>query len=172
VSSLSYDPLDYPATDFGLFLRLARDWDLAFLAEPLAVYRVHGATYTAEAAAVESYGYVQGPAMLRAIRDAKLRFLAEHGAGLSDRARLRRLAHRSARRQLVNRAGILTLPRRSRVRTARLLAGGLRLEPLLVVEPSAWRLLGASLLGPRLVEFLKTQRAASPSPQKEEGVVL
>lgn len=163
VRDLAYDAADFPATDFGLWLRLAASWDIAYVARPLAAYRHHEASYTAQGADVANHGYVQGVQMIRSIRGAKLRFLREHGYRYDDLRSLRRAARRAMREQLVNRAALLTLPDRSFPKTADLLWRAFLLDPRLVAERSAWRLLGASAIGPRAVERLKKRRTAHTS---------
>lgn len=41
-----FDPDDGPFCDNGLWLRLALSWDIGYLAEPLAAFRVHGQSQT------------------------------------------------------------------------------------------------------------------------------
>jgi hypothetical protein len=150
VAGERYDLADYPATDFGLMLRLALRWDFAFVAAPLAAYRIHDRTYTSAAGAeAGSGGYIQGTAMITALRDAKLRFLDANGGELDDAEQLRRVAGRAMRRDLVARAG-RSVPGRGAAPTIAVLARDLRLDPLLALEPAAWRLVGANLLGRRL----------------------
>ncbi len=38
-----FDQDEFPAIDFGMWLRMALDWEMAFVAEPLAGYRIHPA---------------------------------------------------------------------------------------------------------------------------------
>jgi glycosyltransferase involved in cell wall biosynthesis len=156
--SLRYEEADYPATDFALMLRLALDWDVAFIAQPLADYRIHTGTYTASAGAdAEAGGYVQGVEMILKIREVKLRFLSEHAERFPDSRALRRAAHRAATEELIVRAGRLTLPRRKRTDTVRRLAEACRADPRVLLAPDAWRLLIGSLLGQRLRSHLRSQ---------------
>ena len=73
------DERDFPVTDLGHWMRVALDWDLAFLARPLARYRIHEGAYSAGAAAVTDGGYIQGAERIEKFLEVKLRFLAEHG---------------------------------------------------------------------------------------------
>jgi glycosyltransferase involved in cell wall biosynthesis len=156
VSGERYDLADYPATDFALMLRLALRWDIAFVAAPLAAYRIHDRTYTSAAGAeAVAGGYIQGTAMITALRDAKLRFLDAHAAAFEDSDRLRRLARRVMRRDLVARVG-RSVPDRGAAPTIAALGRDLRLDPLIALEPAAWRLVAANLLGRRLRGVLRT----------------
>lgn len=166
VRGLAYEQADYPATDFGLWLRLAAGWDIAFIGRPLAAYRVHGATYTALGADVRPEGYLQGRAMIESICNAKLRFLDAHG-GYADARRMRRDAKRARRRQLVTRTSILTYPERRLSHVVRELARDARRDPRVLTDGGAWRLVAGGALGPRLVERLKRMRLRAYPPQQE-----
>ena len=146
------DPRDYPATEFGMWLRLALDWDIAFRARTIAVYRMHAGSYTSANAAVTGGGYIQTPETITNIRDVKLRFLDVHGHRVGNAARLRRAARRAYARQLVNWAGHATLPERGLATTAGALADCVRREPRVLLEAGAWRLLVGSVLGARLAD--------------------
>jgi hypothetical protein len=161
LAGLRLEPEDFPATDFGLWLRLAAAWDIAFVPRTVAVYTIHGTSYTAEGAGVAAGGYVQGIELITAVRDSKRRFLDEHGAGLEGARSLRRDAARAYRRALLNRAGHLTLPERRFGATVRTLADCVHRAPSTVVAPDAWRLLAGSVLGPRTVARLKALRGTT-----------
>ena len=158
-AGLQLEPEDFPLTDLALWLRLALDWDLAYLDRTLATYTVHGDSYSAGAAAVTDGGYVQ--ALERVIRayEVKLRFVGEHGARLADADELARRARRALRRELVEHAASETLPDRRVVATARALGRCARVAPDSLLEPAAHRLAVGSLLGPRMVSKLKAVAA-------------
>jgi glycosyltransferase involved in cell wall biosynthesis len=151
---------DYPATEFGVWLRLALDWDIAFVARTIAVYRMHTSTYSSSNVELTAGGYIQGPDTIQNVHDVKLRFLSEYGARLDDVPRLRRSARRAASSQLVNYAGHATLPERRLGRTILTLADCVRREPTVLLDSGAWRLLAGSVLGPRLVARIKSRRGA------------
>lgn len=155
VSSLRLDERDFPATDLALWLRVALDWDIAFVARPLATYRIHTGAYSAGAADVTVGGYIQGVERILKIREAKLRFLSEHGERGVHGLLLRACAKRAFRRELLDQAAHATFPDRRLGPTARTLAECARLDGAVVLEPAAWRLLVASILGPRAVAFVK-----------------
>jgi glycosyltransferase involved in cell wall biosynthesis len=146
---------DMPAIDFGLWLRLALDWDVAYLARPLAGYRVHGAAESAGLGVPLDAGYRTGVEWIDRRAGVKERFLAEHGERLPNRDELRRLARRGRRFELVAMVRKATLPERRPAATFRQLAGVARVDPAVAADPDAWRLAAASVLGPRLVERLK-----------------
>ena len=155
VRDVLLDQRDYPVTDLGHWMRIALDWELAFLDRTLARYRVHDGAYSAGAASVTSGGYIQGTERIEKFLEVKLRFLDEHGDRLQDVGRLRATAHRAFRRELLEHAAHATFPRRRVVPTLQALRGCARKDAATVLEPTAWRLLAGSLIGPRGVTALK-----------------
>jgi Glycosyl transferase family 2 len=151
LAGLRLDERDFPLTDLGLWMRLALRWDVAFVARPLASYRIHDGSYSAGAADVTSGGYRQGVERILKAREVKLRLVREHGLPRA----LERPARRALRRELIEHAGTSTLPERRLGATARALAGCLRLDAAVALEPAAWKLLLGSILGRRMVAVLK-----------------
>jgi glycosyltransferase involved in cell wall biosynthesis len=164
------DHRDYPVTDFGHWLRVALAWDIAFLARPLASYRLHGGSYTSGAAEVTSGGYRQELDRVLKFREIKLRFLGEHAGELQDVEDLRRRAERSFRRDLVSHAALVTGPDRRPLATVAALAERARLDPRIAVMPATWRLLATSVIGRRGVNALK-ERIGKPEPTAPEVAV-
>jgi len=153
------DPLfaydEYPPADFGLWLKVALEWEIAFLAEPLAAYRVHPGSHSALFGTYTPGGYVDSIDHLLKGEEIKLKLLAASNGRFPDTAALRRTALRYTRLALVNRAARLSEPACRFLPTARELAASVRRRPRLVLEPKAWRLLATRALGRRAVEFLK-----------------
>ena len=152
------DERDYPVTDLGHWMRVALAWDVAYLARPLARYRVHTAAYSAGAAEVTDGGYVQGVERIQKFLEVKLRFLDEHGERLTGVRGLRASARRAFRRELLEQAGNATLPERRVGVTARTLVACVRLDAAVLLAPATWRLLIGSIIGPRAVSALKRLR--------------
>lgn len=150
-----FDEVDMPAIDFGLWLRMALDWDVGYIARPLAAYRVHASAESAGLGAPVAAGYGTGVEWVDRRNRVKERFLETHGERLPDRERLRRLARRGRRFELVAMAYKETRPRHPRLDTLRSLARVARVDLGVAADPSAWRLAAASLLGPRLRARLK-----------------
>ena len=150
-----FEEEDLPAIDFGLWLRIALDWDVAFVARPLAAYRVHGAAESAGLGMPHEAGYQTGVEWIDKRAGVKERFLEQHGDRLANREELRRIARKGRRFELVAKAYKDTLPAHPRVATLRSLAGAARVDPAVAAHPAAWRLAAASLLGPRLLDRLR-----------------
>ena len=154
VSGDVYDPADYPVPDYTLWMRIALAWDVLYLADPMVRYRVHGATVTSDRAERTVDGYVLDNATIMRARQAKERFLDLHAAELREVDRLRRLARKGTRFDLVDAIRSTTIPERDRATTLRKLRAAARLDPALLLEPYAWRMLFASAIGPRPVSWL------------------
>jgi hypothetical protein len=142
-----------------LWLRLALSWDIAFVATNLAVVRVHPGAYTADGRGVTTGGYVQQLDVIEKLFEVKERFVDEFEDRLDDPQELRRIARRARRRDLLDLAGHTTIPERRVIPTVRALGKLGRLDPTILRERRAWRLLGASVLGRRTVERIKGQQA-------------
>jgi hypothetical protein len=160
------DERDYPVTDLGHWLRVALDWDVAFLARPLARYRVHEGAYSAGAATVTEGGYIQGTERIEKFLEVKLRFLDEYGDRLYGVPALRSATRRAFRRELLEHAAHATFPERRPAATARALRACARLDAAVVFEPAARRMLAGSLIGPRAVAALKRLRREPRTSQE------
>ena len=150
-----FDQDDFPAIDFGMWLRMALGWEMAFIADPLAGYRIHGTTHSAAFGPPQGAGYTMRTEIVTRLRDVKLRFVERFRHRLGDVDDLRDRAARCLRRELIWMARNETLPQRGFGRTVRALAAGLRVDPKLLAEPSAWSLLAGSVVGPRGVNLLR-----------------
>jgi glycosyltransferase involved in cell wall biosynthesis len=145
---------DYPPFDFGLWLRMAEHWDVAWIDDVLCRYRVHTESFSSALNDVTDQGYHQAEKTIWEVHDFKRRYAATLETGRR-RARLEHLADRALRRDLVYRLRERTLPERPFGPTLRGLVRLARREPGLVREPTAWALLAGSVVGPRTLERLK-----------------
>ena len=151
-----FDQDDFPAIDFGMWLRMALGWEMAFIAEPLAAYRIHGDSHSAAFGPPAGSGYTQRTEIVTRLKAVKLRFVERFSHRLADQDELRARAARSQRRELIWMARNDTLPERRFGKTVKALAAGLRVDPRLAAEPAAWSLLAGSVLGKRAVSLLRT----------------
>ena len=144
---------DAPPFDFAFWLRMAEQWDVAFVDEVLCRYRIHGQSFTSGLSDVTGTGYLQAERTLREVHAVKRRHAATVAA--PRRESLARLADRALRRDIVSRVRERTLPDRPFVATARGLGDAARREPGILLEPHAWKLLAGSVAGPGAVARLK-----------------
>jgi hypothetical protein len=156
-----FDAGDFPAIDLGMWLRMAVDHDVAFLAENHGAYRVHGDSHSAAFGNTIEAGYVQGTEIVTRLRAMKERFLVAHAGRLDDVDGLRRLADEGQRRELVAMIRNLTLPERRLGPTSRALRAAVGVDRRVAYDPAALRLLAASVLGRRTVDGLKQRLGRS-----------
>jgi glycosyltransferase involved in cell wall biosynthesis len=149
--AVRFDPLDLPAADFGLWLRIALDWEVAFLSRPLVRYRIHSESDSASWGAVAGPGYLRDFEILERTRDVKLRLLETYGSRWGDRRRLKTRADWALDREIVGSIRSATLPERRLRPTLRWVAASIVRHPRLARRPDVWRLVAASVLGPRVV---------------------
>jgi glycosyltransferase involved in cell wall biosynthesis len=145
---------DYPPFDFAFWLRMCEHWDVVWIGEALCRYRIHTQSFSSDRSDVTDHGYLQAEKTLRDAHGVKRRHAATLEPG-QRRARLERLADRALRRALVGRLREQTVPERRFGPTLRGLVDLARREPGVVREPTAWKLLAGSVVGPRAVERLK-----------------
>jgi glycosyltransferase involved in cell wall biosynthesis len=145
---------DYPQFDLAFWMRMAENWDVAFVPEVLCEYRIHDSSHTSALSDLTPGGYLQVEQTLRDVYDVKRRHAAALPVG-PRRTRLEQLADQAFRRGLVGRVREQTLPERKFLDTARRLGRSARREPSLLREPTAWALLAGSVVGSRAVDRLK-----------------
>lgn len=140
---------DFPAIDFGMWLHMAgAGWEFAFVDETLGAYRIHSSSHSAAFGPPQGPGYVQGIEIVSRLMTIKLRFLDTHNGRIAEPQKLQRLARQARRHELVVLARNLTLPERKPGPTFRALSAAVRADPRVLFESPAWKLAGASLLGP------------------------
>jgi len=155
LAGIRLDPRDYPVTDLGLWMRMALDWEIAYLARPLATYRVHPTAYSASDAAITHGGYSESTQRVLRSYDVKLRLIEEHAAQLGDTRGLRSEARRRFRAELVASAAEQLVPERRFASTVRTLGWLCRLDARVALMPTAWKLLAGSVIGHRGVSVVK-----------------
>lgn len=153
---VAFDPVDGAPADLTLWLRIALDWDVAFVADPLIRYRVHPDSDSAHYSAAAPDGYVQGFDIIEITRRAKLRFLERHTDRLDDPDHLRRLAIRGSRWDVIDTIRGRTEPDRRLRPALAMLREGAQYDAGILLEPYTWRMLGGSLVGERAMRWLRS----------------
>jgi glycosyltransferase involved in cell wall biosynthesis len=158
-----FDRRDFPPVDLAMMLRIGLDWDVCYIARPLAAVRLHRKSFSASNGGIYTdTGLIEEPEYIEKVKEIKLRFLAENADRLSGRDGLRRRAQRANTRHHANAISRRTWPERSRAKTLRLLLEAQRHDRGMVREAAAWRLLVGSLIGPRAVDLIRRRRSATP----------
>jgi hypothetical protein len=137
---------DEPFAEVPMQLRIALNWDVVFVAQPLVGFRIHDETITKGLVTVEGEqlnAEKQLATFTQIFYDRRTGFLAD--AGLPE-ARTRRYRSLATLRHLANRGG-LGAPW---METTRGLLRLVRERPRILLHPIAWRLIGAQLGGRQL----------------------
>lgn len=164
------DENDYPAIDFGLWLRIAgRGWDVAFLSDSLAAYRVHASAHSAaQLGPPQSGGYLPALQTVALLRSVKLRFLAGHGAEMNEQHCLA-LTDRCARWETATIIKKETIDRRGMpLRRLRFLIRACLVEPRMLADPDVWQILAADIAGVRgraIVRLLRSRTKSAPTTE-------
>lgn len=138
---------DHPAVDFLLWLRMARaGWSFGFVARPLAAYRVHPGSFSAqEYGTAKEGGYVYSFDSVERVRQHKLRFL--ESLEPARQAPLRPLVDLAVRREIVAAVRKMTLGQPgARWRRLHYLRDLARLDAGALLTPIPWRPLAADVL--------------------------
>ena len=159
-----YEPRDEPHAVSVLYLRIALDWDIGYLAQSGVAWRVHGDQESSSMAYVASDGAMaRHTATILEMRDVRLRFIDEHAGRLSRVAGLRRRVSHYVDAELVGQARAEYVDGRRAV--LRRLGAGVRTSPMILVRPEAWRLVVRTAVGPtgvRLYRSLRPRRTPVP----------
>lgn len=164
IQGLAFDQEDGIGTDLGFWLRVARRSDIAFVAEPLTLWRYHQGS-TSKREGLHGAGAEMDlltMEQIRILQDVKQRFLREHGYEGETRRDFERRAHRWARRELLNSITRRTRPARQFSETWPLFRDAARIEPSLWRSPKSARVLAASLAGRRARQLTNRLRTARP----------
>jgi len=161
-----FNPGDYPPVDLGLWLRMATQWDMAFLDETLGGYRIHDHSHSAAVGTRSEQGYVRDVTLMRRQHEVKLHFIEENVSDEAESRRLRQLANAGKRNELVTRVRQRTVPERRFRETLSAVVEAAREEPRVLTDCRIWRLIGASAVGGRLTNrLLQTSRGYGKAAQ-------
>jgi hypothetical protein len=142
-----WDPADGLSPDYFLWLRIALDWDVQYLAEPGAQRRVHVGGLSAGFGGIAGDDYEVDPEAALALRADKLRFIStlREPARAPERASPRRVPRQPPRPRCVQPGGrrALTARRRACHRPGAASAAASALDPW------TWRAVAKVIVGPR-----------------------
>jgi glycosyltransferase involved in cell wall biosynthesis len=154
-----FDQRDGFAMDVGLLLRIAAQWDVAFLPAPLVFVRLEPDSLTGRVVGLGPNGRVRWDLDADVKRwEVKMRFLDGPGRSLANAAELRRtVAGIFHRRVMWHSASALRGG--GHLRSAwDALAKGVAVDTSVLWDPYAWRVGLAALAGPALTQRLRALR--------------
>jgi glycosyltransferase involved in cell wall biosynthesis len=156
-----WDPQDGLTGDCILWLRIALDWGVQYVATAAVQRRVHRGALSTGFGHLAGIDYIHEPDGVVWERDAKVRFIDRFASRLEDPQALRRDAYKGSRRDLAR--ACRAYAGSSRRVGAGAIARSLRAQPAVLVESSLWRAIVKVLVGPRVSARLSRQpRPASP----------
>jgi len=160
---------DWPATDLGLWMRIARAWDVAFLAMPTVTMPFHaGGVSAQELGAFTGMGYRKTRQAADNVLDVKRRFLDESGDRVGGGRELMRLARKRRREELIT-AARDTGQAAGRASVAlRALASTARDEPLVLAHPVVYKDIAMAMVGPRAAGRLRELKRARRRPRAHD----
>jgi glycosyltransferase involved in cell wall biosynthesis len=143
-------PEDGDIDDLFLMMRIATDWDVAYLDQPLAVLRAH------DDASSSSYGWftANGLRSARSLSEIlyanRRRFLGGAGLPEADVRRLTRIVERRHRKDVLGHLSMRSNTGDGRRAVMNALGAEIRRDHSLLVEPATARFLVGQILGRRL----------------------
>jgi glycosyltransferase involved in cell wall biosynthesis len=151
VGDARFDAADGLADDLGMFLRLVRQADaVAYIAEPLVALRMHSGAVSSGAEFHELRGGAFLPTFkaIANIRDARERFLAQHGDELQGVGAIRASSRRWIRDMLMQVAKWKSVPGQPRVANWHLIRQAAGVDPTVVFTRDGMRFVAKSAVGP------------------------
>jgi glycosyltransferase involved in cell wall biosynthesis len=153
-----FRPEDFPPDDFGLFLRMSKEWDVLHVNTCLGAFRIHGASATADYGSFDDTRYEQPLSHFEQIRDIRLRTIEELGVSQQEARALRRAAENAHRRAIVTERAVAASNTGERFPGIRSVWALSMADRGVLVTPRAWRLVAADLGGRRLAREVRTRR--------------
>ena len=151
VANEQFDERDGAAADLGVCLRIARQAAIAFLSEPLVVYRLHPDAGSVQDGVweFETGTYRPTLASITLTKRPKERFLAEYGHEFSDLREVRTATRGYARKAVLYMLKVKSDSALSRSERLRVLWDAARIDASILVKRPAIRYLASTVLGSR-----------------------
>lgn len=151
-------PRDGVVDDLPLLMRIATDWDFAYLNRPLAVMRVHAEASSSSLGSFTPDGYRSSRELPDMLYEHRRRFLAEADLPASEARRLARIAEKTHRHELLGHLSMRANTGDGPVVTFRALGSEIRRDRRLAIDPMTWRFVAGQLLGRRLRAAIRRAR--------------
>ncbi len=148
--------------DLPLLLRVANDWDFAYLDRPLAVMQVHPEADSSSLGSFTPDGFRSSRSLPDVVYGHRRKFLAEADLPAGEARRLTRIAERMHRRDVVAHLSMRANTGDGTVVMFKELLTELRGNPRLASDPITWRFIAGQLGGRRLRKRLRRASFLSP----------
>jgi glycosyltransferase involved in cell wall biosynthesis len=162
-----FDERDGAAADLGLCLRIAHKAAVAFLAEPLVVYRLHpGAVGVQDGLwEFETGAYRPTFTSVALTKLPKQRFLARYGEEIADRRETQKASREYALKAILYVLKLRSDPDRSRREGLRVLREAAAIDRSVLLQAPAIRYFATTLVGPRGRGLARRARKKQGSPR-------
>ncbi len=150
VSAGGLRPEDGPIDDFALLMRIATEWDFAYLNRALTVSRAHAEAASSAIGSFTPDGFRWPRSLPDMLYECRLRFLAEADLPEIEARRLARIAEKTYRRERVRYLSMRATTGDGSVVMFRALGREMRRDRHLGVEPMTWRFVVGQLGGRRV----------------------
>jgi hypothetical protein len=146
-----FDAREGAAADLGVCLRIARKGAIAFLAEPLVVYRLHPGAGSVQDGVweFETGAYQPTLASIAETKRPKKVFLATYGREMTDLREVKSASRRYALKALLYVLKLKSDPTRSRRERFGVLWDAVRIDASILLKRPAIRYLASTVLGSR-----------------------
>jgi hypothetical protein len=158
-------PEDGDLDDLLLLMRIARDWDFAYLNRRLALLRAHDEASSSTFGSFTPDGFRSARSLPEVLYENRRRFLAHADLPAMESRRLARAAERAYRRDVIGHLSMRASTGDGSAAVFRALGREIRRDPHLVVDPVTWRFVIGQLGARRLRDSARHWRGSSPRPQ-------
>jgi glycosyltransferase involved in cell wall biosynthesis len=149
--------------DLPLLMRVANDWDFAYLDRPLAVLRAHSGADSSALGSFTPNGFRSSRSLPDVIHEHRRNFIVQANLPKSEARRLVRIAERTHRRDVIRHLSTRAITGDRSPVMFRALGRELRRDPRLWLDPITWRFIVGQLGGRRLRDSLRRARSAAPA---------
>jgi glycosyltransferase involved in cell wall biosynthesis len=148
-------PEDGVIDDFPLLLRIADDWDYAYLNRPLAVMRAHDEAASSELGSFRPGGFRSTRALPDILYEHRGKALSEVDLPEAERQRLARLAKQRYRRDVLSYLSMRATTGDGSLEVFRAFGDEIRRDRRLLLDPMTWRFVVGQLGARRLRDGLR-----------------
>lgn len=147
--------------DLPMLLRLATDWDFAYVNRPLAHMRAHPEASSSSLGSFTRDGFRSSRSVPDIIYEHRRKFVAEADLAEGEAGRLIRIAEKMHRRDVLGHLSMRADTGDGSVAALRALRGELMQNPRLGLDPITWRFVAGQLGGRRLRESVRRARSTA-----------
>jgi glycosyltransferase involved in cell wall biosynthesis len=155
-------PEDGVIDDFALLMRIANDWDFAYLNRPLAVARAHEEAASSALGSFRPGGFRSARSLADMLYEHRRKALAEVDLPESEARRLARIAEKRYRRDVLAHLSMRAVTGDGSVEVFEALGREIRRDRRLALDPMTWRFVIGQLGARRVRNSLR--RALEPTP--------